>query len=107
MFLRMYQRTRDTLAWGLALCIGINVVAQCIMGFSRNSAMPATTWRDIYKVLGYAVPVSLLRFIETSTILAVRRIESLLAEEKDRLSVTLRSIGDAVIATDVEGGSRW
>jgi PAS domain S-box-containing protein len=34
---------------------------------------------------------------------AVREREDRLAEEKERLAVTLRSIGDAVIVTDVEG----
>ena len=32
-----------------------------------------------------------------------RRIEAALADEKERLAVTLRSIGDAVVATDREG----
>ena len=32
-----------------------------------------------------------------------RRIEAALADEKERLTVTLRSIGDAVVATDREG----
>ena len=36
-------------------------------------------------------------------ITARKRVEASLAEEKERLAVTLRSIGDAVIATDAQG----
>ena len=103
MFLRMYHRTRDALVWGLALSIGINVVAQGIMGFSRQLGDACYDIAHVYKVLGYAVPVLSFAIYQTSTILEVKRMERLLAQEKNRLSVTLRSIGDAVIATDVEG----
>ena len=103
MFLRLYHRTRNALVWGLALSIGINVVAQSIMGFSRQLGDACYDIAHVYKVLGYAVPVLGFVIYQTSTILDVKRMERLLAEERNRLSVTLRSIGDAVIATDVEG----
>lgn len=103
MFLRMYHRTRDLLVWGLALSVGISLVVQGIMGFSKQLGDACYDIAHIYKVLSYAVPVLAFAIYQTSTILEVRRMERLLAQEKDRLSVTLRSIGDAVIATDVEG----
>ena len=36
-------------------------------------------------------------------LLQARRAEQALAEEKERLSVTLRSIGDGVLTTDLDG----
>ncbi len=45
-----------------------------------------------------------MRVIGTDTdISALKSVESQLAEEKERLRVTLRSIGDGVITTDGEG----
>ena len=38
-----------------------------------------------------------------SILLARQRVEQELAEERERLRITLASIGDAVISTDAEG----
>ena len=35
-----------------------------------------------------------------------RRMQEALAVERERLAVTLQSIGDAVVTTDIEGASR-
>ncbi len=83
LFLGMYQRTRDALVWGLALAVGINVVAQGIMGFSRQLGDACYDIAHVYKVLGYAVPVLSFAVFQTLTILEVKRLRVLVNSVED------------------------
>jgi len=102
-FLGEYRRTLDKLTWWLALSIGVNLVGQVMMSFSKGFYDAFFDVAHLYKVLGYAIPVLGFSFYQTSAIAALKRTEEVLAGETDRLGVTLRSIGDGVIATDTEG----
>ena len=103
LFLREYRRTCDRLTWWLALSIGVNLVGQTLMAFSQNLYDPFFDVAHAYKVLGYAAPLLGFLFHQTATICELRRTEGTLAREMERLRVTLGSIGDGVIATDVAG----
>ena len=56
-FIREYRRTRDMLTWWVALSIGINLVGQLMMSFSKTLYDPFFDISHVYKVLGYAVPL--------------------------------------------------
>jgi PAS domain S-box-containing protein len=69
-------------------------------------AMKGGTYDYIVKTEGYLqrLPVVARRAMEAHHLVVERkRAEEALAAEKERLKVTLRSIGDGVITTDVEG----
>ena len=102
-FLREYHRTLEGLTWWLALSIGINLVGQLFLSCSRAFYDPYFCAAHAYKALGYGVPLLGFSLYQTSTTLELRHIRQMLNQEMERLGVTLRSIGDAVIATDNAG----
>lgn len=52
-----YHRDRDTLTWWIALSIGVNVVGQVLMSFSKTLFDPFFDIAHAYKVLGYLIPL--------------------------------------------------
>mgnify|MGYP005842891365 FL=1 len=102
-FLKQYARTSDKMLWWLTLSIGVNFVGQTMMSFSSQFYDSYFVTAHVYKILGYALPLLGFSLYQTSAVLELKRVQSVLARETERLSVTLRSIGDGVIATDTEG----
>lgn len=103
LFLREYHRTRDKMVWWVALSIGISGVGQVMMSFSNQLYDPLFDIAHGYKALGYAAPLLGFLLYQVSTIVELQRVQQMLVSETERLSVTLRSIGDGVLATDTEG----
>ena len=104
--LRLIRITGARVAWGLiATAILLMVVRraiplyQVVTGDPSFSANPILEWAGLvisaFMVIGVARITPLFR-----TVIQSREI---LASEKEWLTVTLRSIGDAVIATDAKG----
>ncbi len=56
-FLRKYHQERDMLTWWVALSIGVNVVGQVLMSFSKALYDPFFDIAHVYKVLGYMIPL--------------------------------------------------
>jgi len=102
-FLREYHRTGDEMTWWVALSIGISAIGQVMMSFSKEFFDLFFDVAHVYKTIGYALPILGFSLYQTSTIRELRRIQGILARETERLSVTLRSIGDGVIAADTDG----
>ena len=91
-FLRMYRRTRDPLLWWLALSVGVNVVAQCVLGFSQQVGDLYYDAAHVYKMLGYGIPILGFALSQISDIVEVRRISAVLAEEKEALGGVERTL---------------
>jgi len=56
-FVREYRRGGDAMVWWVALSIGINMVGQGMMSFSKALYDPFLDVSHVYKVLGYVVPL--------------------------------------------------
>ena len=98
---RVHEEDRQMVSdWRKLICHGENVSG--VYRFYRKD----DTVRWLYDFMtpvknlsGQVIRVDGITFDHTDRILA----EQALAEEKERLAVTLRSIGDAVISTDTDG----
>ena len=101
--LRAYHRDREMLVWWIALSIGINVVGQVLMSFSNALFDPFFDVAHVCKVLGYAAPMLGFSLYQIAVIRERQLAQDSLASERERLAVTLRSIGDGVIAADTNG----
>src|SRR5581483_3441447 len=84
------------------------------VGVRSGLAVPVMAGDRVLAVLEWYMPESreederLIRLVSTlasqlGVVIERKRSEEALAAEKERLAVTIRSIGDGVIATDVEG----
>ncbi len=104
--LRLIRLTGTTAAWGLITTAILLMVARRIIpvyhivtGDPSFSADPILEWAglviSVCMVIGVARIAPLFR--------AATQSQKILASEKEWLTVTLRSIGDAVIATDANG----
>ncbi|MCH7782261.1 hypothetical protein IID62_04275 [candidate division KSB1 bacterium] len=74
-FVIKYLNERSRLIWWIALSIGINVVGQVIMSFSKELYDPYFDIAHTYKVLGYFVPLLGFSFYQISIILELRQAE--------------------------------
>jgi diguanylate cyclase (GGDEF)-like protein/PAS domain S-box-containing protein len=86
-------------------------VALCILVFSEISISLFSNTSDIFNLLGHLYKVLAYFFLYKAILLVSVRIpvdrfnqsQNLLAVEKELAQITLNSIGDAVITTDVDG----
>ncbi len=85
-FLRLYRRSRDMLLWWISLSIGINVVGQLMMSFSRDLYDPFFDIAHLYKILGYSAPLLGFSLYQISVIAARKKAE----EERQALEEQLR-----------------
>ena len=67
-FIRLYLRDRSILTWWILLSIGVNIVGQLIMSFSRSISDPFFDIAHVYKVLGYIAPVLGFSLYQIATI---------------------------------------
>ena len=74
-FVIKYLNERSKLIWWIALSIGINVVGQVIMSFSKELYDSYFDIAHTYKVLGYFVPLLGFSFYQISIILELRQAE--------------------------------
>ena len=52
-----YHQRRDMLSWWVMLSLGVNLVGQVMMSFSKSLYDPFFDIAHVYKVLGYALPL--------------------------------------------------
>ena len=67
-FIRLYLRDRSILTWWILLSIGVNIVGQLIMSFSRSISDPFFDIAHVYKVFGYIAPVLGFSLYQIATI---------------------------------------
>ena len=67
-FLRMFHRDANILTWWILLSIGVNIVGQLIMSFSRSLYDPFFDVAHVYKVLGYMTPIVGFSLYQIATI---------------------------------------
>ena len=80
-FIRMYHRERNILAWWVLLSIGVNIVGQLIMSFSRSIYDPFFDIAHVYKLFGYMTPVFGFSLHQIATITQNRKAAAQVIEE--------------------------
>jgi methyl-accepting chemotaxis protein len=90
-FLREYHRERDALTWWILLSIGVNIVGQFFMSFSRSLYDPCFDLAHVYKVLGYALPLLGFSLYQISVVAERRQAERSLEEAQTQLRDVLRT----------------
>ena len=89
-FLREYHRTVDEMTWWVALAIGVNMVGQVMMSFSKEFYDLFFDIAHVDKVIGYALPVLGFSLYQTSGILQQRRAVEALQLDEARLEALVR-----------------
>jgi methyl-accepting chemotaxis protein len=84
-FLRKYHRERDALTWWIALSIGVNIVGQVLMSFSKSLLDPFFDISHVYKVFGYMIPLLGLSLYQITVITERTRAERLAQDVQVRL----------------------
>jgi PAS domain S-box-containing protein len=84
-FLWEYHRSRDMLTWWISLSIGVNLVGQLMMSFSKALYDPFFDIAHLYKVLGYAAPLLGFSLYQTAVITERKQQEQELRRHRDRL----------------------
>lgn len=56
-FLRIYIKEGKSLVWWITLSIGVNIIGQLFMSFSRQLYGSKFDVAHLYKILGYAIPM--------------------------------------------------
>ncbi|MEE8392223.1 MAG: MASE3 domain-containing protein, partial [Anaerolineae bacterium] len=102
-FLREYHRGRDVLTWWISLSIGVNIVGQVLMSFSKSLYDPFFDIAHVYKVLGYMTP--LLGFsLHQITIIAERKwVEEALRESVELLRIVVDATPALIMVKDWDG----
>lgn len=100
--LNRYMRTRHALVWWICLSAAVSLVGQIYMSFSRHMYDPLFDVAHLFKIVGYLVPLFGFSLCQIGVIRDGTLAREALSAQKEHLAVTLRSIGDAVIATDTE-----
>ena len=110
---KKYSRDHDTLTWWISLSVGVNVVGQVMMSFSRVFYDPLFDLAHLYKLFGYAIPLLGFSVYQTTFIKhrrtaeeriehlndmlrAIRNVNQLLCRERDR-SRLLQGICDSLV----------
>jgi len=92
-FLGKYRRDREMLTWWIALSIGVNLVGQGLMSFSKTPPAPYDALfiaAHAYKLLGYMVPVLGFSLYQTAAITQRKRAEEALQLDESRLEKLLQ-----------------
>jgi PAS domain S-box-containing protein len=90
LFLWEYRRTRDKVTWWLALAIGVNVIGQIMMSFSKGLYDAFFDAAHVYKVLAYAIPLLGLSLYQTATILELKRAQEAAEDHLRHMNALLR-----------------
>ncbi len=89
-FLREYHRSVDEMTWWVALAIGVNLVGQVMMSFSKEFYDLFFDIAHVDKVIGYALPILGFSLYQTSGILQQRRAVEALQLDEARLEALVR-----------------
>ena len=99
--LREYHLDRDILMWWVLLSTGLHAVSQAMISSSETLFDFRFDIAHVYKVLGYLVALAGFTVYQMAIIRERRHAEAALKASEGNLVITLDSIGDGVIATDI------
>jgi len=99
--LREYHLDRDILMWWVLLSTGLHAIGQAMMSSSEMPFDFRFDMAHVYKVLGYLVALAGFTVYQMAIIRERRQAEAALRASEGNLAITLDSIGDGVIATDI------
>ncbi len=101
-FVWEYHRRLDQLTWWIALSLGVNVVGQILMAFSRELFDPYFDVANTYKLLAYMIPLAGLTLYQNSVVLDHRRARDALATSERRFRDIATTMGDWVWETSAD-----
>ncbi|MEW6218093.1 MAG: ATP-binding protein [Thermodesulfobacteriota bacterium] len=101
-FLLEYRRSRDMLLWWIALSIGLNVVGQGMVSFSRALYDPFFDFAHACKVMGYAAPLLGFSLYQIGVIAERQQVERKLRAAHERFAVVLDSIDALIYVADLD-----
>jgi signal transduction histidine kinase len=87
-FLMKYYRERNALTWWILLSIGVNVIGQVMMSFSRAFYDSFFDIAHVYKIFGYMIPLLGFALYQIAIITDRRRAEEELKTAYDKLKHT-------------------
>ncbi len=109
LFLLEYRRERDMLAWWISLSIGVNIIGQMMMSYSRTLYDPLFEISHVYKLIGYMIPLLGFSIYQISIIAERQRLLAELDQQKGELQTSeerLRKIieenADGIVLVDTE-----
>jgi PAS domain S-box-containing protein len=109
LFLHEYRRERDMLAWWISLSIGVNIVGQVMISYSKSLYDPFFDIGHLYKLLGYMIPLLGFSIYQISIIAERLRLLAVLDQQKGELQTSeerLRKIieenADGIVVVNTE-----
>lgn len=102
-FIWKYHRDRTTLTWWISLSIGINMVGQTMMSFSKMLYDPFFDIAHLYKVFGYIIPPLGFFLYQTKVIIKHQRVE----EQLRKLSHAVEQSPSTVVITNTAGNIEY
>ena len=102
-FLWEYHRVGDMLIWWVLLSLGVNVVGQILMSFSKELHDLFFVTAHVYKVLGYAIPLLGFSLYQIVIITERKQVEEVLRTSEARYRMLVETPSDFVVmhlATD-------
>jgi PAS domain S-box-containing protein len=102
-FLVHYFHTREMLLWWLAVSVGVNMVGQVMMAFSRSLYDLPFDLAHVYKLAGYLVPILGLSLYQIAVIRQRQQAEAALRASESRLRQIIDLVPHFIFAKDEEG----
>ncbi len=84
-FARQYHRRGEVICWWILLSIGVNIVGQLMMSFSKSLFDAPFNIAHVYKLLGYVVPLLGFCLYQVVVITERKRAEEELARHREHL----------------------
>ncbi|NQT18581.1 MAG: PAS domain S-box protein [Planctomycetes bacterium] len=102
-FFREYHRSRDMLLWWILLSIGINLVGQTLMSFSKELYDAFFDVSHVCKVLGYVAPLLGFSLYQVAVIADSERPAKALRKSEQRLQTVLDNSTAFIFMKDLQG----
>ena len=101
-FAQYYRRHGEAICWWILLSIGVNIIGQLMMSFSKSLFDVSFNIAHVYKLLGYIIPLLGFCICQVAIIAACRRAEERLQEHQDHLEELVESRSAELSQTNVQ-----
>lgn len=101
--LRKYFSDKDMLSWWVALSVGLAVVGQVMMSFSKSFYDLFFDISHLYKIIGYAIPVLGFSLFQIGIFASQKEGEKLLQISEIKQRTIIESIPDGLITINRQG----